>query len=112
MILQSPSPQDTFSGRDVLQSLPEPDMTDKLDSRLSQMAKINKVCSIYMEQMEMKIFHHVNGSWEEFVEIVKGSDGKVRVVKVKTPQGIFKRGISKSSSAIKQLLSQMLVKSK
>ncbi|GFW92235.1 integrase catalytic domain-containing protein [Trichonephila clavipes] len=29
------------------------------------------------------------------LEIVKGSDGKVRVVKVKTPQSIFKRGISK-----------------
>ncbi|GFW44176.1 hypothetical protein TNCV_3855371 [Trichonephila clavipes] len=35
-----------------LQSLPEPDMTDKLDNRLSQWKKINKVCSIYMVQME------------------------------------------------------------
>ncbi|GFU85930.1 reverse transcriptase domain-containing protein [Trichonephila clavipes] len=37
-----------------LQSLPEPDLTDKLDNRLSQ-SEISKMCSIYMAPMEVRL---------------------------------------------------------
>ncbi|GFX46414.1 DUF5641 domain-containing protein [Trichonephila clavipes] len=79
-----------------LPSLPEPDMTDKLDNRLSQWQKLTKFVQFIWRKWRLdyfnnlqarhkwqfekenltpnsmvilkdeKIFHHVNGLWEEF----------------------------------------------
>ncbi|GFW58312.1 integrase catalytic domain-containing protein [Trichonephila clavipes] len=106
------------------QSLPEPDMTDKLDNRLSQWQKLTKFVQFIWRKWRLDYLNNLQArhKWQfekenvtpnsmailkdenlpqckwtmgRILEIVKGSDGKVRVVKVKTPQGIFKRGISK-----------------
>ncbi|GFV06424.1 integrase catalytic domain-containing protein [Trichonephila clavipes] len=107
-----------------LQSLPEPDMTDKLDNRLSQWQKLTKFVQFIWCKWRLDYLNNLQAKhkWQfekenvtpnsmvilkdenlppckwtmgRILEIVKGSDGKVRVVKVKTPQGIFRRGISK-----------------
>ncbi|GFV18234.1 transposable element Tcb2 transposase [Trichonephila clavipes] len=65
-----------------LQRLPEPDMTDKLDNRLSRWQKLTKfVRFIWHENLPP-----CEWTMERILEVVKVSEGKVRVVKVKTPQ--------------------------
>ncbi|GFT51084.1 integrase catalytic domain-containing protein [Trichonephila clavipes] len=107
-----------------LQSLPEPDMTDKLDNRLSQWQKLKKFVQFIWRKWRLDYLNNLQArhKWQfekenvtpnsmvilkdenlppckwtmgRILEVVKGSDGKLRVVKVKTPQRIFKRGISK-----------------
>ncbi|GFV00539.1 integrase catalytic domain-containing protein [Trichonephila clavipes] len=107
-----------------LQSLPEPDMTDNLDNRLSQWQKLTKFVQFIWRKWRLYYLNNLQArhKWQfekesvtpnsmvilkdenlppckwtmgRILEIVKGSDGKVSVVKVKIPQGIFKRGISK-----------------
>ncbi|GFV80252.1 hypothetical protein TNCV_725541 [Trichonephila clavipes] len=100
-----------------LQSLPEPDMADKLDNRLSQWQKLTKFVQFIWRKWRLDYINNLQArhkwqfekenvipnsmvilkdenlppcKWtmERILEIVKGSDGKVRVVKVKTPQEI------------------------
>ncbi|GFT05758.1 integrase catalytic domain-containing protein [Trichonephila clavipes] len=100
-----------------LQSLPEPDMTDKLDNRLSQWQKLTKFVQFIWLKWRLDYLNNLQArhKWQfekenvipnsmvilkdenlppckwtkgRTLEIVKGSDGKVRVVKVKTPQEV------------------------
>ncbi|GFW75833.1 integrase catalytic domain-containing protein [Trichonephila clavipes] len=100
-----------------LQSLPEPDLTDKLDNRLSQWQKLTKFVQFIWRKWRLDNLNNLQArhKWQfekenvtpnsmvilknenlppckwtmgRILEIVKGSDGKVRVVKVKTPTKI------------------------
>ncbi|GFX76729.1 transposable element Tc1 transposase [Trichonephila clavipes] len=84
------SPGHFLVGR-PLQSLPEPDMTDKLDNCLSQWQKLQNLFNLYGANGDENL-SPCKWTMGRILEIVKGSDGKVRVVKVKTPQVI--RGFS------------------
>ncbi|GFV64408.1 integrase catalytic domain-containing protein [Trichonephila clavipes] len=100
-----------------LQSLPEPDMTDKLTNRLSQLQKLTKFFQFIWRKWRLDYLNNLQArhKWQfekenvtsnsmvilkdenlppckwnmgKILGIVKGSYGKVRVVKVKTPQGL------------------------
>ncbi|GFX48453.1 integrase catalytic domain-containing protein [Trichonephila clavipes] len=108
------SPGHFLIGR-PLQSLPESDMTDKLDNRLSQWQKLTKFVQFIWREWRLDYLNNLQArhKWQfekenatpnsmvilkdenlppckwimgRTLEVVKGSDGKVRVVKVKTLQ--------------------------
>ncbi|GFS85439.1 integrase catalytic domain-containing protein [Trichonephila clavipes] len=99
-----------------LQSLPEQDTTDKLDNRLSQWQKLTKFVQFIWCKWRLDYLNNLQArhKWQfekenvtpnsmvilkdenlppckwpmgRILEIVKSSDGKVRVLKVKTPHG-------------------------
>ncbi|GFW42237.1 integrase catalytic domain-containing protein [Trichonephila clavipes] len=119
-------------GRSIT-SIPEPNLIDVNENRLRRWEKITKVVqgtwkkwkSDYLNTLQARSkwiteknylmigqmvlikedFLPIN-TWPlgRILEVYHGSDGKVRVVKVKTQSGEFKRAIS-----IKQLLSQLIL---
>ena len=107
-----------------LTSLPEPDITLKPDNYLSQWEKLTKFVQIIWRKWNLDYLNNLQArhKWQfekdnvtpnsmvllkednvppckwpmgRLLEVIKCPDGKVRVVIVKTPHGIFKRGISK-----------------
>ncbi|GFU47332.1 integrase catalytic domain-containing protein [Trichonephila clavipes] len=111
-----------------LQSLPEPDMIDKLDNRLSQWQKLTKYVQFIWSKWRLDYLNNLQArhKWQfekenvtsnsmvilkdenlppckwtmgRILEIVKDSDGKVRVVKVRTPQGMIARQLSRDFDA-------------
>ncbi|GFU16168.1 integrase catalytic domain-containing protein [Trichonephila clavipes] len=115
-----------------LQSLPGPDMTDKLDSHLSQWQKLTKFVQFIWRKWRLDYLNNLQArhKWQfekenvtpnsmvtlkdenlspckwtmgRILEIVKGSDGKVRVVKVKTPQVAVNASLVRPNSQAAQL---------
>ncbi|GFW33605.1 retrovirus-related Pol polyprotein from transposon 17.6 [Trichonephila clavipes] len=135
-----------------LQSLPEPNLTDKLDNHLSQWQKLTKFVQFIWRKWRLDYLNNLQArhKWQfekenvtpssmvilkdenlppckwtmgRILEIVKGSDAKFRVVKVKTPQdtwGYCKQQLLKEGaddvtgldSKIKNRLFQLLISHK
>ena len=107
-----------------LNSIIEPDLTNIKENRLKKWQKISKLVQLFWQKWRLNYLSEVQqrGKWRfekndikigdmvllieenlptnkwplgKIIEVYQGTDGKIRVVKVKTQNGTFKRAISK-----------------
>ncbi|GBL82587.1 hypothetical protein AVEN_263675-1 [Araneus ventricosus] len=107
-----------------INSIPDPDYSDRQDNLLSQWQRLSKMVQIIWKKWKLDYLNNLQArhkwqfekqnvlknsmvllkednlppcNWKmgRIHDLIYGSDGKVRVVIVKTPQGVTKRSISK-----------------